>query len=280
MITSRLKPFQIYYTIFFLFGLNSFVSFANIHKRRSKFIIIPLRLVVIAVNAYIGCRECMVFEYTRYSHIFGYGVLICVVVVNLVAIVENLYHLQTVCKILQDISWILKALETYLNIKYPYQAVKVSLNRKIAAYSTIIMVATTIKHSYEMFYKLNTAMSIYWSISNAIKFIHLLHVMFYIEFMKFTLTSLSEKLAKKVNDRQMYWFHGQKNEFLRLMCHMKSVYFKLWNVSQKVNSLFGWFFVALMFESTTTAIYNVYWSFEIARQSARSEVPRKYLHVF
>lgn len=276
MIISRLKPFQIYYTIFFLFGLNSFVSFENIHGKRLKFIVIPLRLVAISINAYIGYRECSVFEYQRYSHIFGYGVLICVVVLNLIAIFENLYHLQLVYKILQEISSILKILETFLNIKYPYQAVKVSLNRKIFAYCAIISVTTMIKYTFEFVYGLDTVISIFWSISNAFKFIHLLHVMLYIDFIKFTLASLSEKLTKKINDRQIYWFRGRKNEFLRLMCHIKSVYFKLWNVSQKVNTLFGWFFVVLMFESTTTAIYNVYWSFEIVRLSSIYEVPRKY----
>lgn len=277
MMLSKLKPFQIYYTIFFLFGLNSFVSFENIHRKQSKFVVIFLRLVVISINSYIGYRECEAFEYTRYSHIFGYGVLIFVVVVNLITVFENVYHLQVFYKILQELSSILKTFETYLNIKYPYRAMKHSLNRKIAAYSAILVVTTATKFSYEMFYKLESAMSIYWSISNAIKFIQLIHVVFYIDFVKYALASLSETLAKKVEDRQIYWFRGEKNEFLRLMCHTKSVYFKLWNVSQKVSSLFGWFFVALMFESTTTAIYNVYWSFEIVRLSRSYEVPRKYL---
>lgn len=280
MTISKLKPFQIYYTIFFLFGLNSFVSFENMHKKRSKLTVISSRLVVIFVNVYIGYRECAVFEYTRYSHIFGYGVLICVTIVNLIAVFENLYHLQFAHKILYDISSIIKTLETHLNIKYPYRAVKVSVNRKIIAYTLILGLATMTKYLFEITYKLDTVMSIFWSISNVIKFIHLVHVMFYIDFMKYALTSLSEQLTKKMNDRQIYWFRGQKNEFLRLMCHTKSVYFKLWNVTQKVNSLFGWFFVVLMIESTTTAIFNMYWSFEIVRLSTSYEVPRKYIIFF
>lgn len=274
---SKLKPFQIYYTIFFLFGLNSFISFENVHRKRSKFLILSLRFIVISINSYIGYRECKAFEYTRYSHIFGYGVLIFVVVVNLVAVFENAYHLQVVFKILQELSAILKILDTYLNINYPYRAMKCLLNRKIAAYFVIIVVTTATKYAYEVYYNLESTMSIFWSISNAIKFIQLIHVVFYIDFMKCVLKSLSEKLAKKINDRQSYWFRGEKNEFLRLLCHIKSVYFKLWNVSQKMNTLFGWFLVVLMFESTTTAIYNVYWIFEIVRHSKNYELPRKYV---
>lgn len=277
MIISKLKPFQIYFTVFFLFGLNSFVSFENIHKKRSKFIIIPLRLFAIFINAYIIYQECVNIEYTKYSQIFGYGVLISVVVVNLTGIFENLYHLQLMYKILRELSWILKTFETYLNIKYPYQAVKASLNRKIAIYSTIIAVGTMLKYYVEIICGLNPSLSIFFTISNVIKYIHLLHVMFYIDFMQFALASLSVKLANKINDRQILFYHGQKNDFLQFMCHIKSVYFKLWNVSQKLNSLFGWFLVVLMFESTTTAIFNVYWSFEIVRLSTVNEVSRKYI---
>lgn len=275
MIISKLSSFQIYFTVFFLFGLNSFVSFRNIHQKHSKFKIIPLRLVAIFINAYIVYQQCEHFEYTKYSHVLGYGVLICVAGVNLTAIFENLYRLQSMYKILHELSWILKTLETYLKIKYPYRKVKVSLNRKIAIYSTIIAVGSMLKYYVETVYDLNRSMSYLWSISNVIKYIHMLHVMFYIDFIKFALASLSEKLANKMNARQIFFYHGQKNEFLQIMCHIKSVYFKLWTVSKKLNALFGWFLVVLMFESTTTAIFNVYWLFELVRNSKANQVPRK-----
>ena len=277
MIISQLKPFQIYYTVFFLFGLNSFISFKNIHKKRCKLITVSLRLIAISINAYIAYRECKDFEYSVYAHIFGYGVLIFVVCVNFTAIFESFVNQKSMCKILKELSSILKTLETYLNIKYPDQAVNVSLNRKIIIHFTIIVAGTVIKYYVEVANNLDPSISLFWTISNVIKYIHLLHVMFYIDFIKFTLASLSEKLSSKMNDPQIYWYHGQNNEFLQIMRHIKTVYFKLWNVSQLVNSLFGWFLVVLMFEATTTAIFNVYWSFAFVRFSMSNQIPRKYI---
>lgn len=78
-----------------------------------------------------------------------------------------------------------------------------------------------------------------------------------------------------MNDRKNYWYHGQRNELWHELHYMKSIYLRLWNISQKVNSLFGWFLVTCMFEMAITAVYNVCWEFDLLKRAAGKQIPRK-----
>lgn len=273
---TQLNSFQIYFNVFYLTGLNSFVSFTNKQKRLPKLLIVLPRLIAILGNAYIAYRECDNFPYNRVYEIFGRFVLICVVIVNLTAIFENLYCVQIVQQILCEISTVIDILKTCLNIECLHKMMEKSLNQKLISHAMVIVLSATIKYYVETINGKNLIFSILWAICNTIKYIHLLHLEFYIEFIRYALKSLSEKLANKINDRQLYWYHGQRNELWHDMHYTKSIYLRLWNISQKVNSLFGWFLVICMLETTSTAVYNVYWEFNLLKYAAGRQIPRKY----
>lgn len=276
MITPQLNPFQIYFDVFFLFGLNSFVSFTSDHKRLPKLLSALPRLIAILGNIYIAYRECDNFPYNRVDDIFGRVALMCVVIVNLTAILENLCSAQTMNQILCEISIVIDILKTCLNIEYTHKVVKKALNQKLVSHMAVIVLGASIKYYVETINGKNLIFSSLWAICNTIKYIHLLHLEFYVEFIRYALSSLSEKLANKINDRQIYWYHGQRNELWHDMHYMKAVYLRLCNISQKVSSLFGWFLVVCMLETTTTAVYNVYWEFNLLKYAAGKQIPRKY----
>lgn len=276
MMMPQLSLFQAYFSVFFLIGLNSFVSFTDEPKSLPKWLIAIPRLIAILANIYIGYRECDNFPYNRAEDIFGRIALICVVFVNLTAIFENLFSVQLLQQILSEISTVIDIMRTCLNIENTLEMVKISLNQKLVSHATLIVLSASIKYYVEAINGKNLIFSIMWAICNTIKYIHLLHLEFYIEFIRHALSSLSGKLAHKMNDRQVYWYHGQRKELWQDMHYMKSVYQRLCSISQKVSSFFGWFLVALMLECTLTVVYNVYWEFNLLKYAAGKQIPRKY----
>lgn len=272
----QLKPFQIYFNVFFLIGLNSFVSFTNEQKSLPKLLMAIPRLIAILGNIYIGYRECDNFPFHKVEDIFGRVALVVVVIVNLTAILENLCSTQILQQILCEISSVIDIMKTCLNIENTLKMVKKSLNQMLVSHATLIILSALIKYKVETINGKNLIFSMMWTICNTIKYIHLLHLEFYIEFIRHALSSLSGKLANKMNDRQASWYHGQRNELWQDIHYMKSVYLRLWDISQKVSSLFGWFLVICMLETISTAVYNVYWEFNLLKYAAGKQIPRKY----
>lgn len=276
MITPhQLNPFRTYFIVFYLFGLNSFVSLANDQKKLCKTLVLLPRIAAVLGNVYIVYLERENFPHDI-DDIFGRSLLISGPILNLIAIFESLYNSQLVQQILSEISTVINILEIFLKIEYSHKMMKKSLNRKLAMLLAVITMGSIIKFYVETNTGKKPTISVLWTISNVFKYIHLFHLLFYIEFIKFGLESLSEKLAHKMNDRQIFWFHGQRNELWSEMHSMKSVYLRLWNVSQKVNTLFGWFLVVCMLEMASTVVYNVYWEYDLLKSASDKQVPRKY----
>lgn len=166
----QLNPFQIYFTVFFLFGLNSFVSFTNRQKRLPKLLIVLPRLTAILGNIYIAYRVCDKFP-NSIEDIFGRFVLLCGVVVNLTAVIENLCSVQIVQQILCEISTVINILETCLNIKYSHKMVKKSLIRKLKIHAMVIVLSSMIKYYIETIHGKKLTFSILWAVCNTIKLI-------------------------------------------------------------------------------------------------------------
>lgn len=280
MFTHELDPFQMYFTLFFLLGLNPHVSFTNQPKKLSKLLTMIPRLVAILCNIYIAYRDCENISFDKIANIFGRVVLIIGAIANLTAIFENLYNAQNSHQILSEISTVINILKMYLNIEYSYKLAKKTLNRKLVLLITVIVLGSTIKYYIEATNGINRTFSILWAISTFFKYIHLFHLSFYIEFLRFTMKSLNEKLTNKVNNSQAYWYHGQKNKLWHDLHYMKTVYLRLLNVAHEVNSLFGWFLVICMLETSSTAVFNAYWEFDLLAHAAFKQILRKYRFIF
>lgn len=279
MTTPQLKSLQIYFIVFYLFGLNSFVSLSSDQKKLCKLLVFLPRIAAILGNVCIVYIECehLPRDYDgTVLYIFGRSLLITGPTLNLIAIFESLYNVQSVQQILSEISTVIIILKIHLKMEYSHEMLKKSLNRKLAMPLAVITVGSIIKFYVEINTGKRPTISFLWTVSNVFKYIHLFHMLFYIDFIRFALKSLCEKLANKMNDRQIFWFHGQRNELWSEMHSMKSVYFRLWNVSQNVNSLFGWFLVVFMLEMASTVVYNVYWEYVLFKLADDKQVPRKY----
>lgn len=277
----KLQAFQSYFTITFIFGLNPYVLFVDVHKTLPKVLVLLPRLINIIVNTCIGIELYEPLDIVQYFDVFGHFVLIFVVCVNYVAIFENWWNIHLMRQILNALASIINRWEKSLSIKYPIKVFKQSLNRKIALQITVIAIGSLIKHIIEIGSGRPWVYSFLFGISNLIKCAHLFHLVFYIDFIKLALASLNEKVTSVTIGRHIYSCYKRDSELLFMMRQLKFVHFKLWRASQKINSLFGWFLVAFMCETVSTVIFNGYWEFLLTKGSDPFyQLPRKYLHQF
>lgn len=59
----------------------------------------------------------------------------------------------------------------------------------------------------------------------------------------------------------------------------KHVHFHLWEISEKINQLFGWIIVAIVLQYFAFAIFNVFWAFKMVYlEGASFELFRKMIY--
>lgn len=257
----KLKTFQNYFTILYVLGLNPFISFANINKKRSKIISFFLRSLNILVSLLVVFLTNVKWQNSKWLIVFGHLTYSYDVCINFIAVFENLTNLNATYRILKTLSIVIEMFVTTFGANFPYTAVKKSIKWKFL----IIMLAVflnLIGHLGNN--KQKIIENILWTYFNTITSVHYMHLLFYIEFMKFILIGLSEKIVSMTCQTRVYWRCERTKEWLNLIHQIKLIHFKLWRVAHTVNSLFGWFMLSFMMEQATKFIFYAYYIFTSA----------------
>lgn len=266
----KLQPFQIYFTILYLFGLNSFISFSDQREKQSSVLTYSLRILNILVNVFIVFTTHINFHYARSFISFAHMALAIEICINFVAIFENMYNLYLTRQILHTISFTIKAYESSFKVEFPYASIQTSIKWKCLA--MIIAILSRLISHYTL---LGALKNISWTIFNLLRSVHLLHLIFYIEFVRTIITGLSQSVLRlPSNNNYKDWLH--------VMCKIKLIYLKLWRITQMVNSLFGWFLVTFILEISTKLIYYAYYIFVYVNNCRDCQlcILRKYLSIF
>lgn len=270
----KLKPFQNYFTIFYIFGLNSFVSFDKSSEKRSIIFSYFPRIIYIFIHliiTYEFFKHLLTSEYMSFKFI-----TIILVCSSYIAVFENIFNANALWVILKTVHLTIINLETSLQIQYPFKTLKKNFRRKAFFMFMIIFVGLFIKIFIEDTIGLNKISSILLTLSFFFKHIHLFHFIFYIDFMRFTCESLSQKIVMLKSDNHS--FLNEINDSIYVMHQIKLVYYKLWHISNRINSLFGWFSVAYLIESIFIITHSLYWVFLLATLSPEHhfKILRKY----
>lgn len=122
-------------------------------------------------------------------------------------------------------------------------------------------------------------------IMNFYKILAKVHILFYVDLMlwcyelnmkqiivmdDFTFvaatTGKRNRLSQKINVK----------EFINHLRHCKYIHFKLWKISNLINSHFGWMIMVLLLISITEGLLALFWIFLYLRQPNYYNLPRKY----
>lgn len=253
-----LKPFQCFFSILYVLGLNPFISFDNLNRKRSKIIEFFLRFINIVVSSFVIYMTDKTLRHEKWFVVFRHLTFTFDVWINFIAVFENLSHFNAAYRILQTIATVIELFLATFAANFPYNAMKKTLLWKFL----IIMSAVFLKFIGHRGTNPKIVMkNILWSIFNTITNFHLLHLLFYIEFMKFILIGLSEKILSLTNRTRVHWRHEKTKECLNVIRQIKLIHFKLWRIAHAVNLMFGWFLLSFMMEQATKFIFYAYFIF-------------------
>lgn len=252
----KLQPFQSGFTILYLLGLNPFISFADLNKKRSKIITFVLRSLNILLSSFLAISTGLYINSNRSFIVFGHLVFAFDVGINFVAVLENLGNLNATYRILQTISYVIDLYVKTFEVDFPYAAMKKSIR-----WNFLLIVIAPFLSFIGHYRKGQLTQSISWFIFNSITGFHVMHLLFYIEFMKLILAGLNDKIAILECQKSVHWRHERTKELLKTMHRIKLISFKICRIAHTVNSLFGWFCSFWMLENATKFIYyshNIY----------------------
>lgn len=129
--------------------------------------------------------------------------------------------------------------------------------------------------------------NIFYSIMTFYKILAKVHVLFYIDLLLWCYKLNADQI--QLNDNH-YTFdidptdHRIKNkikptinvdEYINNLRHCKYIHFKLWNISNLINSHFGWEIIVGLLDSFIAGFLAAFWTFLHLREANYRDVPRK-----
>lgn len=247
----KLKYFQIIFIFYYILGLNPFVSFENRKLKLSVIVQFLPRTLIIFVHLLMA-YSIIVNGNKNVSFIHSDLLYFILISTNSVIIIENIKNSKCFCGIFKIMSATINDLEFGLEIDYPYKKLQAEFQRKYILIIVIVAIGLLVKYTVTSKYGMNHYNNISMLVNLIFKYSHLLQITFYVNFVQYALVSLNAKIST---------YKNEINNSLYALRRIKSIYFKLWHVSHRVHSTFGWFLVAFMIEAMTLIIYGTYWMF-------------------
>lgn len=84
------------------------------------------------------------------------------------------------------------------------------------------------------------------------------HVLFYVNLLRKCLSHFLDHVKRKAN---VYLESKVSNDISRELYFLKKVHFKLWEITQVLNTVFAWTLATLMLQHFVDLIYHTYWIF-------------------
>lgn len=196
-------------------------------------------------------------KYSDSFFMFGYFTIIFGNASNFVGLIENLCNAQTMSQIVRDLSYTVNTIEVSLKIAFPFKRMRKSIQCNFLINFFIIIGIFILKYA-NFLTKREISLHVSWTILEVVKLVNLFHLIFYVEFMRFALSCLNEKVMKLMSDTNIFWHHETNKEWLCVIRHTKTIYLRVFCISQRANTLFGWFLVAFTIGVTADVIYYTY----------------------
>lgn len=257
----KLQPFQMYYTILYVCGLNPLILFADVRESQSKVIVYLPRFLTIIVNAYLVCNTALGLQYTKSFFFFGHLSFACDVCLNFIVIFENLSNTHALHKVLHAISFTVNSLERNLGVNFPFNAIKMSIVRKLLLKILFLLFELISKLMIDPGTRFILERRIYYDICYMFTNLNLFHLIFYIEFIKYSIATLNEAIVQQIKQENVHWRYEYTKQCLHILRQIKLIHFELWRISHGLNSLFGWFLIVLTTALITGSIFDAYYIF-------------------
>lgn len=257
--------FKKYFFVFYLFGqsaYNPFIPHANTNK--SVLVHIP-RCIIFCVlltavcnisiiqyrnKTFRGISDSVVFFISLGAFLFTY----------LLVVLNSFVVPNGVQRIIGELMLITKYLKENLNVNVVFQVFEQNYLQKIRIFLCVLltMMCVRLTIASNVFVHLTE----YWGfIIYAIKYISVLHIVFYIDFVTLLLHSINIPLAVMQLETASKTVLSNSNVLVNCLRYHKYVHFKLWQISKLINFRFGWIMMGLLLSDSLDISFTVYWMF-------------------
>lgn len=128
-----------------------------------------------------------------------------------------------------------------------------------------------------MFFSIKIIPFFYSSILKALLLLVLIQAFFYIDLLDHMLKCFVRHIDVQAANTEM---DSRTAQYItEEISQYKHVHFHLWEISEKINQLFGWIIVAIVLQYFAFAIFNVFWAFKMVYlEGASFELFRKMIY--
>lgn len=253
----RLRLLRNYFLCFFLCGQNSHIHFDTTKKRIRKSLLYLPRIVYFS---YVILTAFQCFEFMQdYSIKNIYIMYITVWIPNMCALSDSVVYPTEVKKILQSFNRSIDGIELVMNIPISIEHFMKVFRVKFF----LIITLNAVGLLYRVFIRASLfgmSADILTAFGMLLMNIASLHALILIDLVGFLLWSMNEYLKMCANQPNISMKVDPKI-IIRNLRNVKTVHFKLWEISRRINKRFGWFLVTYTLESNILIVGYVFGTF-------------------
>lgn len=261
---NKLKIFQKYFIIFYLFGLSPFIAVEQNKKPPFIFIHLPrflsiLLLIFISYHFYFQIL-------LAYNMIMSYYLITFSIYM---AFFENIYLSHIFRITFRIVDRTVENFERLWKIQCPLEALEKSFRRKFLFQILVILSGPIVKYYVRSHFGVSSTQDIALTLAFLYKSIHLSHATMYIDFIRHFEICLCNRIKlelKKYSSDQTKWHKMGVLEKVRMLHQIKLIHFKLWQLTQCANKQFGYFLTAVPIDTVSAVTFSFYWMFIFLKQ--------------
>lgn len=244
-----LKPFQSFFTCFYLFGLSPFILFKQPNKKPPIAIVYLPRLLLTVFMTILISHDLLYHKFSANNTMLNLSIWMAIFDV---VFIPNSFRAtwQTMCTTIDHF-------EDTLQIQYPLKMISKQFYWKFLLQILIVSAGLYVQYSICSHEHLSLS-EINLAIVFLYKCVHLSHITIYIDFMKIALTCLCEKIMLEYR-KQCNGDRSDCSKNIILLRQIEATYFKIWRISDGVNRQFGWFLATFPIDIVIIVTHAFYW---------------------
>lgn len=235
------------------------------------------------LGVYLAIFSIIQLSIDRTIKLFGNTELLFISIFLFSAIFRSLFMFQECVQHRTDFGDILNAMQNLQSYFQTHLAHRISNARFARQYLSKFMVVIGVSVLYIIFYAVNcliighvNAASLSIRVIQLITVFIYLRILFYMDTLGYHLGQLNVAISHNINKCGDYMLRepDEKCDMQLNLLHYKTIHFRLWVLSQKINDISGYSLMAILFETFMSALYSAYWLFEeLHRNKSYGRIP-------
>lgn len=272
---NKLKLFQKYFIIFYLFGLSPFIAFEERTKNPPLIFVHLPRLLSVILMVFISYQF-------YYQILLAHNVIMSYYLITFsiyMAFLENILLSHVFRITFRMVNITVEKFEQLWQIQCPLEALEKCFRRKFVFQILVILSGPFIKYFVRSHFGVSSIQDIALTLAFLYKCIHLLHATMYIDFIRHFEMCLCNRIKvelKKYSSNETKCQIGIRDK-IRMLHQIKLIHFKLWQLTQHVNKQFGYFLTTVPVDTVSAVTFSFYWMFILLKlmSPCRQDVLRK-----